>query len=88
VVINEPYNAGRLFRAVSGASLPEWAADFDCESWGQCFLKYIVSHPAVTVVIPGTSDPGHLVDNMGAGVGRLPDEGTRRRMEEFFDRLS
>jgi aryl-alcohol dehydrogenase-like predicted oxidoreductase len=88
VVINEPYNAGRLFRAVSGASLPEWAADFDCESWGQFFLKYILSHPAVTVVIPGTSDPEHLVDNMGAGVGRLPDEGTRRRMEEFFDRLS
>ncbi len=87
VVINEPYNGGRLFRAVSGRSLPEWAADFDCESWGQFFLKYILSHPAVTVVIPGTSDPGHLVDNMGAGVGRLPDPPTRRRMEEFFDGL-
>ena len=88
VMINEPYNAGRLFRAVRGEPLPEWAAEFDCRSWGQFFLKYILAHPAVTVVIPGTSDPEHLVDNMGAGVGRLPDEGTRRRMEELFDALS
>ena len=85
VMINEPYNAGRLFRAVRDEPLPEWAAEFDCRSWGQFFLKYILAHPAVTVVIPGTSDPEHLVDNMGAGVGRLPDEGTRRRMEELFD---
>ncbi len=61
---------------------------FRLPSWGQFFLKYILSHPAVTVVIPGTGDPGHLVDNMGAGVGRLPDEATRGRMEEFFDGLS
>ena len=88
VVINEPFNAGRLFRVVSGRPLPEWASDFDCVSWGQFFLKYILSHPAVTVVIPGTSDPGHLVDNMGAGLGRLPDEATRRLMEEFFDGLA
>ena len=88
VMINEPYNAGRVFRAVRGEPLPEWAAEFDCRSWGQFFLKYILAHPAVTVVIPGTSDPEHLVDNMGAGVGRLPDEGTRRRMEELFDALS
>ena len=88
VLINEPYNAGRLFRAVRGGPLPRWAADFDCESWGQFFLKYILAHPAVTAVIPGTSDPGHLTDNMGAGLGRLPDERTRRRMEELFDRLA
>ena len=87
VLINEPYNAGRLFRSVSGRQLPAWAAEFDCRSWGQFFLKYILGHPAVTVVIPGTSDPGHLTDNMGAGLGRLPDERTRRRMEEFFDQL-
>ena len=85
VVINEPYNRGALFRAVRGRELPGWATEFDCRSWGQFFLKYILSHPAVTVVIPGTGDPGHLVDNMGAGVGRLPDEATRRRMEAFFD---
>ena len=87
VMINEPYNAGGLFRAVRGEPLPGWAAEFDCRSWGQFFLKYILAHPAVTVVIPGTSDPEHLVDNMGAGVGRLPDELTRRRMEELFDAL-
>ena len=87
VVINEPYNRGGLFRTVRARELPEWTSDFDCESWGQFFLKYILSHPAVTVVIPGTGDPEHLVDNMGAGVGRLPDEPTRRRMEAFFDGL-
>ncbi len=88
VIVNEPYNVGRLFRAVRGQELPEWAADFDCESWGQFFLKYVLAHPAVTVIIPATSDPEHLIDNMAAGLGRLPDEGTRRRMERFFDGLS
>ena len=87
VVVNEPYNVGRLFDAVSGHDLPDWAAEFDCQSWGQFFLKYILANPAVTVVIPATSDPEHLVDNMGSGVGRLPDERTRRRMEEIFDAL-
>ena len=87
VIVNEPYNVGRLFGAASGRQLPDWAAEFDCRSWGQFFLKYILAHPAVTVVIPATSDPERLVDNMGAGVGRLPDERTRRRMEELFDAL-
>lgn len=87
VVVNEPYNVGRLFGAVRGHDLPPWAAEFDCESWGQFFLKYILAHPAVTVIVPATGDPEHLVDNMGAGVGRLPDEATRRRMEEFYDGL-
>jgi aryl-alcohol dehydrogenase-like predicted oxidoreductase len=87
VVVNEPYNVGRLFAAVGGRDVPDWAAEFDCQSWGQFFLKYILANPAVTVVIPATSDPEHLVDNMGAGVGRLPDERTRRRMEELFDEL-
>ncbi len=88
VIVNEPYNVGRLFAVTRGEQLPEWAADFDCESWGQFFLKYILSHPAVTVIIPATSDPDHLVDNMGAGMGRLPDARTRTRMEELFDRLA
>ena len=87
VVVNEPYDGGRLFRAVRGQTVPEWAAEFDCESWGQLFLKYILSHPAVTVVIPATSNPEHLVDNMGAGLGRLPDAAERRRIETFFDGL-
>ena len=85
VVVNEPYNVGRLFGMVRGRELPDWAAEFDCQSWGQFFLKYILAHPAVTVIIPATSDPEHLVDNMGAGVGRLPDARTRTRMEELFD---
>ena len=85
VVVNEPYNVGRLFAVVGGRDLPDWAAEFDCQSWGQFFLKYILANPAVTVVIPATSDPEHLVDNMGAGVGRLPDERTRRDMEDLFD---
>ena len=87
VIVNEPFNVGRLFSAASGRELPDWAAEFDCRSWGQFFLKYILSHPAVTVIIPATGDPEHLVDNMGAGIGRLPDEATRRRMEEMFDNL-
>ena len=88
VAVNEPYNVGRLFTAIRGRELPDWAADFDCVSWGQFFLKYILGHPAVTVVIPATSDPEHLVDNMGAARGRVPDERTRRRMEELFDGLA
>ena len=87
VIVNEPFNVGRLFGATSGRELPDWAAEFDCESWAQFFLKYILSHPAVTAVIPATGDPEHLVDNMGAGIGRLPDEQIRRRMEEMFDDL-
>ena len=67
--------------------MPDWAADFDCDSWGQFFLKYILSNPAVTCVIPATTKPHHLQDNMGAGYGRLPDGATRDRMVEFFDAL-
>ncbi len=88
VVVNEPFNVGRLFGAVSGRELPDWVTEFDCRSWGQFFLKYILAHPAVTAVIPATSDPEHLIDNMGAGAGRLPSEPMRRRMEELFDGLA
>jgi aryl-alcohol dehydrogenase-like predicted oxidoreductase len=87
VVVNKPFDGGALFTAVRGHDLPPWAAEFDCESWGQFFLKYIVSHPAVTVTVPATSNPAHLVDNMGGGVGRLPDARTRARMEAFLDAL-
>ena len=76
-----------LFSRVAGRPLPGWTEDFDCDSWGQFFLKYIVSHPAVTCAIPATSDPEHLVDNMGACLGRLPDERTRQRMVEVFEAL-
>ena len=88
VVVNEPYNVGRLFTAIRGRELPGWATEFDCRSWAQFFLKYILAHPAVTVVIPATSDPEHLIDNMGASVGRLPDTRTRMRMEVLFDGMA
>jgi len=83
VMVNRPFENGALFDAVRDRSLPRWAADFDCESWAQFSLKYILSHSAVTCVIPATSNPEHLADNMGAGTGPLPDEATRRRMREI-----
>ncbi len=87
VMINLPFGRGRLFRAVQGQSLPPWAGEFDCASWAQFFLKYIVSHPAVTCAVPGTAKVEYLVDNLGAARGRLPDAAMRRRMEHFIDGL-
>jgi diketogulonate reductase-like aldo/keto reductase len=87
VLVNQPFSTGGLFSRVAGRPLPPWAEEFDCDSWAQFFLKYIVSHPAVTCAIPATSDPVHLVDNLGAAFGRLPDERTRRRMVEVFEAL-
>jgi diketogulonate reductase-like aldo/keto reductase len=86
-LINRPYQRGSLFRKVRGKSLPPWAAEFDCASWGQFFLKFIVSHPDVTCVIPATSKLKHMADNMAAGYGRLPDETTRRRMIETMESI-
>ncbi|MCG7857315.1 aldo/keto reductase [Flavihumibacter sediminis] len=80
VIINEPFEKGELFGLVKGKSLPSWAAEYDINSWGQYFLKYIISHPAVNCVIPGTSNPKHVADNMGAGYGKLPDEAGRKKM--------
>ncbi len=87
VMINLPFGRGRLFKAVQGHSLPPWAGEFDCSSWAQFFLKYIVSHPAVTCTVPGTAKGEYLVDNLGAARGRLPDAAMRRRMESFIDGL-
>ena len=86
-LINRPFQRGSLFRKVKGEALPEWAGEFDCESWGQFFLKYVVSHPAVTNVIPATSKVHHMVDNMGANFGRLPSASMRKRMEQYFEKL-
>ena len=81
-----PYGRGRLFRAVHGRELPDWARIF-ANSWGQFFLKYLLGDPRVTVVIPGTTDPGHMTDNAGAMRGPLPDPDQRRRMIEFVESL-
>lgn len=86
ILINRPFQSGRLFRAVSGKDLPEWASEF-ATSWGQFFLKFIVSHPAVTCAIPATSKPHHMIDNLGAGLGELPDAATRKRMAAYFESL-
>lgn len=87
VIANRPFAQGNLFSRVREAPLPAWAADFDCTSWAQFFLKYILAHPAVTCVIPATSKPKHLLDNMAAGTGRLPDEAARRRMVDLVESL-
>ena len=87
VLVNRPFGNGRLFGAVEGVELPGWAADIDAATWGQVFLKYIISHPAATVPIPGTTKPHHAEDNMAAARGRLPDATLRRDMEAFFDAL-
>lgn len=87
VIGNRPFAQASLFSRVRGKDVPAWAAEFDCKSWGQFFLKYVLSHPAVTCVIPATGKPQHLVDNMMAGVGRLPDETMRRKMAMFMDGL-
>lgn len=86
-LINEPFETGRLFRRVRGTQLPGWAAELDCTSWAQYFLKFILGHPAVTCVIPATSDPAHAADNVRAGHGRLPDGRQRGRMARFFAEL-
>ncbi len=87
VIANRPFSMGALFPRVRGRELPAWAAEFDCASWAQFFLKYILSHPAVTCAIPGTSRVAHLRDNLQGGVGRLPDAKLRRRMVEHLERL-
>ncbi len=81
VMINRPFGGGGLFRSVRSRPLPNWAAEIGCEAWSQLFLKYVLSHPAVTCAIPATSNPEHLVENMGGGRGALPNEAMRRRIE-------
>jgi len=87
VIINRPFAEGALFRATRNKPLPGWAAELGIASWAQYFLKWIVSHPAVTCAIPGTGRPDHMQDNLAAGQGPLPDESARKRMTEYFDAL-
>jgi aryl-alcohol dehydrogenase-like predicted oxidoreductase len=86
-LVNRPFQRGELFAGVKGKPLPDWAAEFDCASWAQFFLKFVVSHPAVTCAIPATSKLHHMQDNMAAGFGRLPDAALRKRMISYFEAL-
>jgi diketogulonate reductase-like aldo/keto reductase len=88
VTINRPFINGEFFKVVKGHELPEWAAEFDCHSWAQFSLKFILSHPAVHCVLTETANPKHLLDNIGGGIGRMPDEKTRQRMLETIRTLA
>jgi aryl-alcohol dehydrogenase-like predicted oxidoreductase len=77
----------QLFARAGTRPLPDWAADFDAKTWSHFFLKYVISHPAVTVARPGTTKPAHMLENLGGGIGRLPNEATRKRMAELIDAL-
>lgn len=87
VIINQPFESGSLFSTVKGKTLPDWSTEYDISSWGQYFLKFILSNEAVTCVIPGTSKLKHVVDNMGAGYGVLPDKAGREKMVEYLESL-
>ncbi len=84
VVINRPYGGGSLFRLFKNKQLPEWAEEFEAKTWGQFFLKFILAHPAVTCVIPGTSKAKHMLDNVQAGFGALPSTEHLRKMKELM----
>jgi len=85
VLVNQPFEEGALFQRVKGKVPPQWAGEFNCHSWGQFFLKFILSHPAVTCVIPGTSKLQHMLDNLSAGLGPLPSEKQREEMVKFIN---
>jgi diketogulonate reductase-like aldo/keto reductase len=87
VIVNRPFAEGAMFRRVKGKPLPGWAAELGCASWAQFFLKWILGHPAVTCAIPGTRNPAHIADNLGAALGAVPDAPARRKMAELFASL-
>jgi diketogulonate reductase-like aldo/keto reductase len=87
VMINRAFGNGEYFSLLRDRQLPEWTADFGCESWAQFSLKHILGHPGVTCVLTATSNSRHMKDNAAAGTGRLPDPATRRRIEEYLQAL-
>jgi diketogulonate reductase-like aldo/keto reductase len=87
VIANRPFRQGDLINAVQRHPLPPWAADIDCANWAQFLLKFIVSHPSITCAIPATSSVAHVRENMGAALGRMPDEALRRRMIAHVEAL-
>lgn len=84
VLVNQPFESGSLFNLVKGKSLPDFVKEFNCLSWAEYFLKFILAHPAVTCVIPATSNPKHMAENLQAGIGSLPNEKLRRKMIEYI----
>jgi aryl-alcohol dehydrogenase-like predicted oxidoreductase len=82
-----PFGRTSAFQKVQNKPVPDWAKDIDCTTWAEIFLKYLVSHPAVTVAIPGTTSVDHLADNLGAARGRMPDAAMRQRIEREYDAL-
>lgn len=87
VLINRPFGGGGVFSKLGNTSLPNWSAEFECESWGQFLLKYVLSHPGVTATIPGMTKVRHVVDNIKGGIGMMPSAALRKRQERFFDDL-
>jgi aryl-alcohol dehydrogenase-like predicted oxidoreductase len=87
VIVNRPFDGGDLFGAVKGKQLPPWAAEIGCANWAQVFLKFVISHPAVTCAIPATSNVAHMRENIGALAAPMPDAALRRRMAADFERL-
>ena len=87
VIVNRPFETGGMFRKARGRALPDWTAEFDCSSWAQLFLKYVVGEPAVTTLIPATASPEHMVDDLKSGMGRLPDPRQREQIRRFWDSL-
>ena len=87
VIANRPFGEGARFSRVRGKALPEWAREIGAATWAQFFLKWIISHPAITCAIPGTGKPGHMLDNLAAGTGALPDAAMRAKMSAYFDAL-
>jgi aryl-alcohol dehydrogenase-like predicted oxidoreductase len=87
VMVNRPFADGAMFARVRGKALPPWAAELGCASWGQFMLRWIASHPAVTCIIPATSKPQHMADNLAAGHAPLPGEAQRQRMTEYWKQL-
>lgn len=87
VIANRPFGEGALFSRVRGKALPGWAGEIGAATWAQFFLKWIISHPAITCAIPGTGKPEHMLDNLAAGTGALPDAAMRAKMSAYFDAL-
>lgn len=87
VLVYLPFGRTRLWQRTAGRELPDWAAEFDATTWAQFFLKFVAAHPAVTAITPATSKPRHMLDNIGGGIGRLPDAAAQKRMIEFIDTL-